>query len=297
MRVIGFCDYESTELKDQIDVAKSLEIDQLLIRKINNLKVYEFDDALIKETNQILKSEKISIVALDPLIKNYDLYDIEKFDEVLNMYEDALNVASKLKVSNLYFRLPIIKDILEEFDTVKSQLDLFIEMARRFKITLLIKQEEEKTNVLVYILKKYRPRDLQLIFNPATTMTNEESPIVAYRLLKDYFNFFVSADIDKKNNPELLGYGRVKIIDIFKRMNRDQYKGFFILDDRFGNFVSGNEEKKVPWFKKLFKNKTNIDNYLRGYSLRIFPNQEVQDVTAFDIYENQINVLKIAFRI
>lgn len=297
MRVIGFCDYESTELKDQIDVAKSLEIDQLLIRKINNLKVYEFDDALIKETNQILKSEKISIVALDPLIKNYDLYDIEKFDEVLNMYEDALNVASKLKVSNLYFRLPIIKDILEEFDTVKSQLDLFIEMARRFKITLLIKQEEEKTNVLVYILKKYRPRDLQLIFNPATTMTNEESPIVAYRLLKDYFNFFVSADIDKKNNPELLGYGRVKIIDIFKRMNRDQYKGFFILDDRFGNFVSGNEEKKVPWFKKLFKNKTNIDNYLRGYSLRIFPNQEVQDVTVFDIYENQINVLKIAFRL
>lgn len=297
MRVIGFCDYESTELKDQIDVAKSLEIDQLLIRKINNLKVYEFDDALIKETNQILKSEKISIVALDPLIKNYDLYDIEKFNEVLNMYEDALNVASKLKVSNLYFRLPIIKDILEEFDTVKSQLDLFIEMARRFKITLLIKQEEEKTNVLVYILKKYRPRDLQLIFNPATTMTNEESPIVAYRLLKDYFNFFVSADIDKKNNPELLGYGRVKIIDIFKRMNRDQYKGFFILDDRFGNFVSGNEEKKVPWFKKLFKNKTNIDNYLRGYSLRIFPNQEVQDVTVFDIYENQINVLKIAFRL
>ena len=213
------------------------------------------------------------------------------------MYEDALNVASKLKVSNLYFRLPIIKDILEEFDTVKSQLDLFIERARRFKITLLIKQEEEKTNVLVYILKKYRPRDLQLIFNPATTMTNEESPIVAYRLLKDYFNFFVSADIDKKNNPELLGYGRVKIIDIFKRMNRDQYKGFFILDDRFGNFVSGNEEKKVPWFKKLFKNKTNIDNYLRGYSLRIFPNQEVQDVTVFDIYDNQINVLKIAFRL
>ena len=53
MRVIGFCDYESTELKDQIDVAKSLEIDQLLIRKINNLKVYEFDDALIKETNNI----------------------------------------------------------------------------------------------------------------------------------------------------------------------------------------------------------------------------------------------------
>lgn len=297
MRVIGFCDYESTELKEQIDVAKSLEIDQLLIRKINNLKVYEFDDALIKETNQILKTEKISIVALDPLIKNYDLYDIDKFDEVLNMYENAINVAVKLRVSNLYFRLPIIKDILEEFETVKSQLDRFVELARKAKITLLINQEEEKTNVLVYILKKYRLRDLQLVFNPATTVTNDESPIVAYRLLKDYFSFFVSADIDKKNNPELLGYGRVKIIDIFKRMNRDQYKGYFILDDRFGNFVSGNEEKKVSWFKKIFKSKPNIDNYLRGYSLRIFPNQEVQDVTVFDIYENQINVLKIAFRL
>lgn len=297
MRVIGFCDYESTELKEQIDVAKSLEIDQLLIRKINNLKVYEFDDALIKETNQILKTEKISIVALDPLIKNYDLYDIDKFDEVLNMYENAINVAVKLRVSNLYFRLPIIKDILEEFETVKSQLDRFVELARKAKLTLLINQEEEKTNVLVYILKKYRLRDLQLVFNPATTVTNDESPIVAYRLLKDYFSFFVSADIDKKNNPELLGYGRVKIIDIFKRMNRDQYKGYFILDDRFGNFVSGNEEKKVSWFKKIFKSKPNIDNYLRGYSLRIFPNQEVQDVTVFDIYENQINVLKIAFRL
>lgn len=298
MRIIGFCDFNSNDLNDQIETANHLDITNMLIRKVNNLKVSEFDSILIKEINKITKDNKKNILVLDPLIKSYDLYQLETFEETKDEYEKVFLVANQLKVTSIVFRLPSITNILDEFQTLKKQLDEFIDLAKKYKVTLLIQPEEEKTNVLVYILKHYKKRDLSLIFDPRQTVINKESPVVAYRLLKDYFNFIYTGDVDKKDNPELLGYGRVKIIDLFKRMNRDQYKGYLIIDDHFSKFLTVDETKKVPWYKKLFnKSDSQKSGYLRGYSLRIFPKEEARDITIFDIYENQINVLKIAFNI
>lgn len=299
MRIIGYCDYQGNTLEQQIAVAEELNIEGLFIKKINGLKISEFDNELIKDINRQMKQKKLEIALLDPLVPSYDLYDIEKFDKTIEEYTKVFEVSNKLKVNQVVYRLPKITNILDEFEALKKQLDVLIDLSKRAKITLMIYQEEEKTNVLAYILKKYRKRDLQLIFNPSQTIINKESPIVAYRLLKDSFDYIVIADIDKRENPELIGYGRVNLIDLFKRMNRDNYLGYFILDPKFGKFIRNDkeEEKKVPWYKKLLTRKDESDSYMRGYSLRIFPNEEPRDVTVSEIYINQINVLKIAFRI
>lgn len=297
MSIIGYCDFNGKQLNNQIETANILKINELILRYVDDLNIIDLDDNLIKTINKSLKDSKKTIYALDPQISNYDLYDIDTYEEVLSMYEEIFVIANKVKVNNVIFRLPIIKDILDEFKSVQKQIDRLIETAKKYRVTLLIKQSEEKTNTLVYILKKYKRRDLSLIFDPSQTLINGESPIVAYRLLKEFFDIMIASDIDKKNNPELLGYGRVKVIDLFKRMTRDIYKGQFIIDNRFASFIEVKEEKKVPWYKKPFVKSNNIDSYLRGYSFRIFPKEEQRDVSIFDIYENQMNVLKVTFKL
>ncbi|VEU81225.1 apurinic/apyrimidinic endonuclease family protein [Haploplasma axanthum] len=297
MRIIGYCDFDGTTIKEQIETANKLHVDHLIFRTYEDKNISILEDSEIKEISRELKLSKKDIMIIDPKIESYDLYDVDAYEKVLFEYEQAINQANKLKVNYILYRLPNFKNVLDEFDSVEKQLTPIIDLAKKSAKTLLIYPEKEKTNVLVYILKKYRKKDLSLIFNPAQTIKNGESPTTAYRLLKEYFQFFIAADTDSKSNPELLGYGKVKIIDLFKRMNRDNYKGYIVLDDSFPLFLDMQTTKKVPWFKKLFKSKNNSDNYLRGYSLRIFPNEPERIVDIFDIYENQVKALKIVFNL
>lgn len=297
MKIIGYCDFSSKDFLEQLNTATNLNINNIFLRYFDDKLIYELENEDIKSITSNLKQTKKEIAVLDPLIASYDLYDTTKYEETIELYEKTFLVANKLKVNKVFLRLPIVKDILAEFETLETQLTPLLELAKKQKIALIIYPQDEKTNSLVYILKKYRKRDISVIFNPVQIVKNGESPIVAYRLLKDHFNFFVAADLDKKNNPELLGYGRVKIIDLFKRLNRDNYQGDIVLDQNFSDFVTPESTKKVPWFKRLFNKNENINNYLTGYASRIFPDVENAEVTILDIYENQIGVLKIALGI
>lgn len=297
MKIVGFCDFTSKDFLEQLNTANDLKINNLFLRYFNEKLVYELEDKDIKDVNSLLKSNKKDIAIIDPLIESYDLYDVDAYEKTIEQYKQTFLVLNKLKVNKVFLRLPKVNDILAEFETVESQLTPLLDLAKKQKISLVIYPQDEKTNALVYILKKYRKKDLTILFDPVKIVKNGESPIVAYRLLKEYFNFLVAGDLDKKNNPELLGYGRVKIIDLFKRLNRDDYQGDIVLDENFGKFVTVDSTKKAPWFKRLFTKDKNINNYLVGYGRRIFPDQENPEVTIYDIYENQIGVLKIALAI
>ncbi|HHW79254.1 MAG TPA: hypothetical protein GX742_00470, partial [Acholeplasmataceae bacterium] len=150
---------------------------------------------------------------------------------------------------------------------------------------------------LIYIIKYYKGKNLTLIFNPKELMVNKESITASYRLLKQYMTFFVANDIDKKNNPVLLGYGRLKILDLFKKLKRDKYKKYIILDDSFKDFFIEKPVEKISLFKKIFSKKhkeTNI--YLQQYANKIFPKENDRKVELKDIFINQIEVLNIIFK-
>lgn len=296
MRIVGFCDFDGTSIEEQITTAERLNIDHLLLRKIMDKTINEISNDEIKMINQKMKNAKKDIIAIDSKIAGHCIDDIDAYEQSIIEYEKTFEIANKLKVNNVFYRLPKINNIIEEFDILEGHILPIINLAKKYHITLLIYPENHRSNVLLYILKKINRKELTLIFNPKEAVFNKDSAIVGYRLLKDKFNFFVAADVDKKNNPELLGYGRVKIIEIFKRMNRDNYRGYIILDDSFCEFISENKTKKVPWYKKLF-NKDNFTNYLTGYQVRIFPKEPEREINVLDIYENQIKALKIVFNL
>ena len=291
MNLICYADYVNSSIKEQISFAKVLKINNIILRKLNDLKVYDLTDLEIKELTTNLRKDKINLFALDPELKSELYYQ----SETIENYIKTIDVASSLKVENIFLRLPKVVDILTEFETLKVHLDEILHHAKLKKITILIKQEEINNNVLAYIMNKYHERYLSIIFSPKDAILSKDSAISGYRILKQYFNTFVAADLDTKNNPELLGYGRVDIINLFKRMKRDKYQGNIILDDSFIKFFNNEEIKKVPLLKKLFKSKSIKDQYLTGYKLRIFSEDHEGLPDIYDIYLNQINVLNVVF--
>lgn len=297
MKIIGFCDLNGFEINDQLDLATKLNIDQVILKQYNDKKIYELEKSDINDLKISLKDHKKSIIMLDPQIDTFDLYDLDLLDENYKKYIKTLEIANQLKIDNIIIRLGKIKDIIMELKNVEEQIVPLIEAAKKYNKRLLILQGKEKANSLVYILKKYHSKNFGLIFDPKRAVLNDEAPLTVYRLLKNYFDFFVASDVDSKNNPELLGYGKTKIIDLMKRLNRDGYKGDIIFDDSFGPFLGSNETKKVSLFKKLFSKNKNINNYLIGYSQRIFPGEEEKIATAEEIFLNQIKALKIIFNL
>jgi len=297
MKIIGYLEFEGKSIEKQIELASTLKVDELIIRYINeDTKISDITAKDVKDINQLLKKERKAIYAIDPLIDNYDFNNIDTVSLVITDYEKAINAANLLRVNNIVFRLPIIKDIITEFDTMKKSLDAIIELAKRSNKTLLIKHEKTTTSNIAYIIKKYNNiKNLEVTFSPADAILNSDSPLAGYRVLKDYFNAFIASDIDSIDNPELLGYGRVNIIDLFKRMKRDKYRGDVIIDERFVELFNNKEIKKVPFYKKLFNTKSLFDKYLEGYALRVFPNEKEKLPTINDIYLNQINVINIVF--
>src|SRR5690554_4009830 len=124
MKINGHLEFEGKALEKQLEVAKELKVDELILRYINNdTKISDISSKDVKEINALLKKEKKAIYAIDPLIESFDIYNNEKVDFIINEYEKAIATANLLKVNNVVFRLPIIKDVISEFEFMKDSLD------------------------------------------------------------------------------------------------------------------------------------------------------------------------------
>lgn len=293
MKIIGYTDFDGKNIINQIEVANKLNINDIILRYYDeDISLLDITKEDLKNLILTLKKSKKSVYAIDPI----DLvFQVDNLDYNAN-FERLLAIAEDLKCQNIIFRLPKFNNIIDEFDMFNQKFSLVVELAKKYGKTILIKQENTSTNTIAYILKKYNNnKNISVIFSPADALLTNDSPLAGYRVLKEYFQVFIASDIDKLNNPELLGYGRVGIIDLFKRMKRDKYKGDCIIDERFINFFNNEEIKKVPLFKKLFKSKSLFDKYLEGYATRVFPNEKDRIPNIYDIYLNQINIINIVF--
>lgn len=296
MKITSYLDFDNKTIESQINNALSLNINYLILRYYDdNNKLIDISEKEVKDINLLLRKNKVSVYAIDPLIKPFNLNDEITFNEVIKEYEKAFKIANLLKTNQIIFRLPIIDNVINEFEVIKNKIDPIIDMAVKNNKVLYIKHENITTSIIGYVLKKYNSKNLKVIFSPADAILNNDSPLAGYRVLKSDFNVFIANDIDSKENPELLGYGRVNIIDLFKRMRRDRYNGDIILDERFIDFYNNEQIKKVPIYKKLFNKKSLFDQYLEGFSARIFPNEKGRKPNIIELYENQINVIKVVF--
>jgi len=289
MKIVGYADFNGRTLEAQIEVAKEIGLDEFILRYVDDNNILD-SEVNVKELSKELKFNRLGIYAIDPLIFSNDITE-----DVFEKYEKAIALSNELRVSNVVFRLPKINNVINEYEEIAKLINPLVELARKNNKVLLIEHKNITTSNIAYILKKVNSKNLEVIFSPSDAILNNDSPLAGYRVLKTDFNLFIANDIDSINNPELLGYGRVDIIDIFKRMRRDKYRGNVMIDENFVNLYNNEEIKKVPLIKKLFQRKSLFDKYMEGYALRLFPDNKEKVPTLCDIYQNQIKIIKIVF--
>lgn len=297
--ITGFLNLEKREtFKEQIATAKKLNINSICLKEFNQRPIIELNDAELKEINLLLKTEKMKVDILDTNIKPYDINSDAKHKEALAEFKSMINIAKKLKVKHLYYRLPLFTDVIEEYENIRIRLEPFIDLAmKNNKKIILYPVNGYKTNVYAYIFKKIKANVLSVLFDPVYIMLNDESTTTAYRLLKRKIGAFATIDADHKDMPKLMGYGETNVLAILKKMIRDRYTGFLIIDTKFEQKTKELESKNKGLIAKVFRRKEKKKRaMMEEVSESIFSDEQTKNATYHDILVNQINVLKIIFK-
>lgn len=299
MKIISYLDYGTNDSKRDIESFLKLNIDECIINKFNGVLLNKLTKQEVTSLSLLLKQHKVKTYALEIEKINFDIYK-DDFNLLLDNFKIMIDYAKIINTKQIILTIPYIEDILNDFKGVEDNLRSLLELAKVNKITIKFKQGLNKNATVVYLLKNLKYREFELLFTPAQVYLNKESVIVANRLYKHYLNNIFIQDLDSVGNPELIGYGKVGLIDLFRRMSRDRFKGDLILDP---NFIIYNEDsnleletKKVSLVKRFFTRKPKSINYLVGFGERIFPGED-KIPTIIEIYESQIKALKKIFNL
>jgi sugar phosphate isomerase/epimerase len=273
-------------------------VDHLALRMFNKQPLIELSDGDLKKLLVDLKSERLKVSVIDSNILPYDLYDERKHANAVDEFKYMLKVADRLKVTHIFLRLPVINDVIEEYDTIEKKLGDYVDAAQRAaKKIVILPTLGYKTNTYVYIFKKMKSKYLTMAYDPVVIMMSNESTTTAYRLLRSYTSVFFAHDANHQNEPKLMGFGKTDVLKIMKKLVRDRFSGFIMIDHHFNPNMFVAEEEKKGFFKKLFSNeKKQKEKKLTELSRIIFPDEETKNVTEDDIYENQIKLVLTLFK-
>lgn len=198
------------------------------------------------------------------------------------------------KVKYLIVSLPTVLLVNKEtVEHINIKLNMLIKMASKFKIKIIIEPTTQTYKSLVYILKSFKPNQLQFLFNPAMIYKTKGSVLSLYRVFKAFIQVVVADDLTKDHTPALIGYGEAQLISLFKAMVKDSYQGDIILDPKFEDYLSQLEKKKKSIFSFLSKKHIISYDQLKK-QMRL---DEKKDIHLYDIYLNQYDVLHIIFRL
>jgi len=297
--ITGFLDFDGTSsFEAKIECATKHQLSYICLKKYNQSPLIELSEKEIKDLQSSLRDAKLKIAIIDTNIESYDINDDRKHSVALDEFKYMVKFADRLKVQHLYYQLPKFNDVIEEYDNIQKRLEPFVDYAmRNSKKIIILPSNNYKANVYAYIFKKMKSNVLSIAFDPVAIMMNNESTTTAYRLLKNKIGSFSTCDADLQNIPKLIGYGKTDIVALFKKLIRDRYDGYLLIDNKFHDQVFKEEPAKKGLLAKLFKSKNKKkESLLYELSSKIFPNEETKNVTIDDILDNQIKVLKIIFK-
>ncbi len=297
--ITGFFDQEGKlSFKEQLEFASKHELEAISIRYYNHKPLLEASDKEIKSMVQLLKDYKMKGALLDTLIGDYDLNSDQKAKEAFDEFKYLVKASNILKINYLIIRLPKFNDVMEELENIKIRLQPWITYAaKQGKKLLLYPKNGYKANTYAYIFKKMKSNHLFMLFDPVYFLSIHESTTTGYRVLKKKIFAFSCQDADHNLVPKLIGYGKTDIISLFKKLIRDRFSGYLLMDNKFNQHMFEDSTQKEGFFTKIFSNKKKKEKaQIDELSKRIFPNEETKNVTYDDILENQIKVVNIVFK-
>jgi sugar phosphate isomerase/epimerase len=293
--ITGFLDAEGhSTFEDQILFAQRHGMDTISLRAYNGQPIIEISDNELKKITNDLKLNKMKIGILDSNIASFNINDQRKQTDALDEFKYMIKVAERLKISHVYFRLPKFNDVINEFADIEKALTPFFEFAyKNSKKIILLPVHGYKSSTYAYILKKMKTNHVTVAFDPVFIMSQGESTTTAYRTLRSTIGAFFCIDSDHDGQPKLMGHGKTNVLEIMKKLDRDRYDGFMVMDNKVYQTHFPDQPVKEGFFQKLFGNaQKKKESAKTALSKIIFPNEETKNVTYDDILDNQIKVVK-----
>ncbi len=277
--ITTFVDQTNLTVSEQFNLLEEINHKNISLRNVSE----EIND--IKE---LIKNRPIKVINYDSNIKSYDLYNDEVHEQNLHLFEIEVQKAKELKAIHILFEIPKVKDIITECEFLENKVRDYIDVAKKYKIELVIKPTIGiKSNAYVYLLKQFKKTEIGIIYDTIHLYKNDESLLTSYRIIKPYIKVLRVADI-RKNIPVLIGYGELKLLEIFKSFLRDKYNGVVELDTNLLELIDKTE--KVNFFKKLSK------KYKINRNAKDALEDKIGTLELKDIIDNQLQVLEKVFK-
>jgi sugar phosphate isomerase/epimerase len=293
----GFLDIgDTTTFEEQITLATKLAIRQIALRADGPKPLVEVSPERFAHLSSALKKARIKVSLVDPLVPPSALDDTKGHEIALKTFSYVLRQTALLKPTHILLPLPEHGDVIKEFDAVKAWIDPFIAQAQGSKI-LLKPQGKTKANSLAYVMKKMGSKLAGVVFDPVHIVSLRESTTTAYRLLRKDIVAMMAVDANTHGTTKLIGYGQTEILSVFKKLFRDKYAGYLVVENRFDLDQAPDKEETKGFFQKLFSNeKKRKASLMRELSHKIFPDGDSQrDISDEEILSNQVKVITKLF--
>jgi SepF-like predicted cell division protein (DUF552 family) len=210
-------------------------------------------------------------------------HEVLLIEDVVSNEEDIISLIKSYRGELVIIDLPRIKK--EETLYFISLLKKFYRFKKVFVWRIL-----DMDQALLFELKNTFKLKFKIVFDPSNILKRNQSPLAFYRMYKSHIQIFVAHDITTSHRPQLIGYGDTEMLNIIKRMKRDHFDGDIWIDPDFLRII---QKSKIPLIETLIPSLFKEKQYLKEKL-----NMDIKkDITSCDVYDNQIHVLNVIFKL
>lgn len=285
MSLTGYFDQTTTSIDAQIESAKQLDIKVLSFRFFNQKTLLDIDSNDVKDLTSKLKKEKLSIQIIDSMLV-YPLVTVNKNDLTL-LFQNAENLGTKY----LIMSLPTMSSFDLQHDALIEHIKYILDETKKKHFEVIFKmQHDHAVGQIAYLINEVK--NIKLVLDPSLIYKQGSSVTTSYRILKNNIQIITINDLDKQQEPYLLGLGVVNIVDILKKSKRDKFKGLYLMDNNLLSYIENRQnvynQKKFLWVFSTNK-KEKLKYQKMDAKLNI---QETDELSLMDMHKIYVSIIQ-----
>ena len=247
IHVSGFSDEISSDFDTQLETVKSLGMNYISIRGVNDKN---FSEYTIDEVNDYIKPKldeyKVKVSSIGSPIGKIFIDDEEGFEKQISLLEKLCKMSNILEckyIRMFSFYIPKGKNPEDYKDIVIDKLKKFTEIAKKYDIVLLHENEKDIygdiSSRCLTIFEEVGSDHFKGIFDFANFVQCMEDTRECYELLKDHIVYYHIKDAVKEDKENVVcGTGQGKIEEILTDAIKNGYEGFLTLEPHLVIFDS-----------------------------------------------------------
>lgn len=247
IHVSGFSDEISSDFDTQLETVKSLGMNYISIRGVNDKN---FSEYTIDEVNDYIKPKldeyKVKVSSIGSPIGKIFIDDEEEFEKQISLLEKLCKMSNILEckyIRMFSFYIPKGKNPEDYKDIVIDKLKKFTEIAKKYDIVLLHENEKDIygdiSSRCLTIFEEVGSEHFKGIFDFANFVQCMEDTRECYELLKDHIVYYHIKDAVKEDKENVVcGTGQGKIEEILTDAIKNGYEGFLTLEPHLVIFDS-----------------------------------------------------------